>query len=373
MANSFSQFWSSLSSGLFKKGDDSFLGVDLGSSSVKVIQLRRDKGQAVLETYGELSTGPYSGLSVGQVGKIDTKKLAELMHDLFREANITARQGAMAIPLKSSLITSVDFPKMPEDKIAQMIPMEARKYVPVPVSEVELDWSIIPRKPSDEPEGNQSSVDENNKMEVLIVAIHKDIMKRYQQLASVLGVEVQFLEIETFSAMRSVLRGDLSAMAVVDIGAASTKTVVVDYGAVRLSHTIDKGSQDISASLSRSLGVSFGKAEQIKREVGLLDRDTGQSTASASPIVEYIFSEVNQVMVNYQKKYNRAIDRVVLIGGGALLKGLMPIAEKNVYAPVELGHPFSRVESPDFMEDILKEVGPGFAVSIGLALRGLSD
>jgi len=380
MSNPFSKL-----SGLFNKST-SVLGVDIGSSSVKVIQLKNENGRAVLETYGELATGPYGDKAVGQAVTLASDQLSALLSDLFREANITTKLGAISIPLRSSLLVNIEVPDMPEDKLATMIPIEARKYIPVPITEVMLDWSIIPESnrsryiPGQAPTPQPTSDDKNNqvldvkKLKVLIVAIHNDTLRQYEQIAKDSKIDTEFLEIETFSAMRASIQSDFGVTAIVDLGAVTTKLVVVEQGIIRLSHTINKGAQDITLAIERSLSVPFIKAEEIKREVGLVekfgDKDIGQTI---SPITEYIFSEVNQAMVEYQKDYSRSIDKVILIGGGAMLKGLLPIAEERLYAPVILGTPFDRVEAPAFLKNALNNIGPEFAVSIGLALRLLQE
>ncbi len=374
MSNWFKKIFTTGGLSLFKR-DDSVIGIDFGSSSIKVIQLRTDKGRVVLETYGELSTGPYGDLAVGQAVNLAPAKLSSLLKDLFKEANIGTKAGAMAIPLRSSLLVPMELPDLPDSNLDEIIPIEARKYIPVPISEVVLDWWVLPKKEGKTKENSTKSKHPAGPMlEVFMVAIHQDTLKQYEEVAKLSQVNVGFFEIETFSAMRSVLRDNQSTIAILDIGAATSKMVVVDQGAVKLSHTINKGSQDITLAISRSMNISFAKAEEIKRKVGLAEKiGADDLTDMASPIVEYIFSEVSRIMVDYQKKHNRAIDKVVLIGGGALLKGIKEVASKNIYAPVEFGLPFNRVEAPAFLEKILKEIGPSFAVSIGLALRALEE
>src|SRR3989344_5187200 len=128
----------------FLKEDNSAIGIDVGSSSVKVVQLKLKGGKAILETYGELTLGTYGGQSVGQAVVLPTDKLAEAITDLFREANVTTRNAALSIPLRSSLLKVIEVPAFSEKKLNQIIPIEARKYVPVPINEVALDWWVIP-------------------------------------------------------------------------------------------------------------------------------------------------------------------------------------------------------------------------------------
>jgi type IV pilus assembly protein PilM len=271
---------------------------------------------------------------------------------------------------------AIEIPEIAGNNLDSVIPIEARKYVPVPITEVALDWWVIPKTTSE-------SMDDAKEAKtggapamtnVLVVAIHKDVIKQYEDISKNLALQTKFLEIETFSAMRSSLQHDLGATVVVDLGAATTKMVIVDYGVVRLSHTINKGSQDVTHAIARSLNIPFIKAEEIKRKIGLVEKVGGGSlVATLSPIVEYIFSEVTRVMVNYQKKYNRSVDKVILIGGGASLKGVKEIAQQHVYAPIVFGDPFERVEAPAFLAPVLSEVGPSFAVAIGVALRAIQE
>jgi type IV pilus assembly protein PilM len=356
------------------KRDNSFFGVDIGLSSVKVVQVRNDRGRVILETYGELATGPYGGLAVGQAAALSSDKAGQLIKDLLREANVTATRGAIAIPLRSSLIIDANIPEVDDEKLATMIPLEARKYVPVPISEVSLDWLKIPVSSDSRLEWS----DDKNKhpsTKILIVAIQNDTISQTQDAAKRAGFTPTFFEIETFSSIRSTLRGDLGATAILDIGAGTSKLAIVDRGVVRVSHTISKGAQDITVAVSHSLGVPFAKAEEIKREVGLVARSGtyGELESVINPSVDYVFAETSRVMVKYQKENRRSVDKLILIGGGALLKGISEIAAKTVGVPVALGTPFDKTETPAFLGNILTEAGPVFAVALGLALRGLEE
>jgi type IV pilus assembly protein PilM len=315
-------------------------------------------------------------MMIGQAVNLTPEKTVSLIKDLFQAANITTNHGTLSIPLKSSLVINVEVPDIGRGEVEKMIPIEARKYIPVPISEVLIDWWAIPQKINDDVDNYSSNPqithDKGGKVEALVVAIHKDTIAQYQSIAHDLNLLPDFFEIETFSAIRSCVSTDLNAKALIDLGASTTKMTIVDYGVVRESHTINKGAQDITTAISHSLGVSFGKAEEIKRKVGLLERFGEQELGSTiSPILDYIFSEINNVMIKFQEKHNRPIDKVVLIGGGALLKGVVDLARKSVDVPVVVGEPFNKVETPAFLEEVLREAGPGFAVAVGLGLREL--
>jgi type IV pilus assembly protein PilM len=357
--------------GLFKK-TESVIGLDIGSSFIKVVQIRKDQGRAVLETYGELALGPYGGLDVGRATNLPPDKIAEAIKDLFREANVTTKTGSVALPLSSALLTLIELPMLDEEKLAQMIPIEARKYIPVPITEVTLDWIIIPR--SEEPtEGTPDPA--KQKIQVMIVAIHNQVLNKHQDIVSKIGLEGASFEIEVYSSIRATLGHDMSPLMFLDMGAGITKLAMVEQGIIKSVHIVSRGSQEMTLALSRSLNVSIAKAESLKRSIGLLGKDEeGQKVSS---IIEstagYIFAEANRVLLSYQNKNNRSVSKVVLTGGGALLKGLPEFARKWLEAEVVLGDSFSKVESPAFLQTVLSEAGPEFSVAIGLALKKLQE
>lgn len=342
------------------------LGVDIGTSSIKVVQLRKEKERAILETYGELSIGPYAELKIGQAVKLPEDKIIEALKDLLREANVKAKTATVAIPLASSFITLISLPFSSDDEFSEIIKMEARRYIPIPLSEVVLDWWVIPEI------SNKQSSDRKKFTSVLLAAIHKDTVNAYRNIVSGARLEAKFYEIECFSTIRSCLSKGNSPVAIIDFGASTTKLTVVDYGIMKEAHSISHGSQELTLALSRSLNIDFSRAEEMKREIGLSDLPENQQVVSIfEPILSYIFLEVNRFIKDFQKKSNRSVGKVVLSGGGSLLKGLVDFSVKKFTIEVELADPFSRVEYPILLSSVIKEVGVNFSTATGLALRDL--
>ena len=367
---------------LFKKTGDSVLGIDIGSSSIKVIQLRKKGGQAILETYGELALGPYSGLEIGRATHLPADKLSEALNDVLRESNATTRKCGIAIPLPSSLVSLIEMPAAPPTQLAQMIPIEARKYIPVPISEITLDWWIIPEqeaKPSPLQGAPMSgdaaaSAPSAPKVDVLVVAIHNEAITKYQDIVRKTALESSFFEIEVFSTMRAVLEEENATVLIFDLGAGSTKLYIVDRGVIRVSHTINRGSQEITLAMSRALSIPVAEAENVKRNFGLGYKHEGVDVSQVmSPTLNFIFSEANRVLLNFERRYNRPIANVVVTGGGINLKGFYEMARAAFQAPVLVANPFSKLQAPAFLDPVLKGAGPEFAVAIGVALRRLQE
>jgi len=358
----------------FKSKEISAIGIDIGSSFIKVVQLKKKGGKAILETYGELALGPYADLAVGQMTNLSAEKLAEAIADILKESNITTKNAALSIPFSASLVSMIQLPKLSEGQLDSIIPIEARKYIPVPIGEVSIDWWVVPHP--DEYEGADGEpVDiKNQKIDVLIAAIHSETVSKYQDVVNRVQLENIFFEIEMFSTIRSTFGHDMKLVMVLDMGAGTTKLSIVEYGVVKSSHSVGRGSQDITLSLSKSLGVSMEEAEKIKREHGLLEQNgNNQIKETISLSTDYIFSEINRVLLNYERKFSKTIGKVVLTGGGVLLPGFRDKAKEMLKAEIVYGDPFSKVEAPAFLEGLLREAGPEFAVAIGLALRKLQD
>lgn len=382
MAFSFSTLLKKLSIGSSAEG--SVIGVDIGASSIKIVQLRSSRGVAILETYGELALGPYGKQAIGKTVKLPTANLAEALTDLMREANVTTRTSGISIPFSSSLVSVIELPDVDEESLKRIIPIEARKYIPLPISEVQLDWFIIPREVGEDsafdrvrekPESPQGAKPASR--EILLVAINNALIEEYQTITADAGIGVDFYEIEIFSAIRSTLGHGLAPVVVVDLGAATTKIYVVERGIVRFTHLVTHGSQQMTENLARSLDWEFEKAERVKRERGLVE-STAYSVDENDRIKQALlstltrlFSEVNKVLLSYGQRYNKNVARVVLTGGGASLPGLAPVAKQSLNAEVEIANPFGHTEAPAFLENVLREIGPGFSVAVGLALRKL--
>jgi len=354
----------------FLKKETSVIGIDVGSAFLKVIQLKKKGGQAILETYGELALGPYAELEIGQATNLSAEKMSEAIKDLFRESNVTTLNSGISIPLNSSLMSLIEMPALDNNQLKKMIPIEARKYIPVPISEVTLDWWVLPE---DKEEKKKS-----NKLSVLIVAIHNEIINKYKEIIKNVNLSNSFLELEVFCTARATFGTHMPPVMILDLGASSTKISIMEYGIIKSQHIINRGSQDITQALSRSLGISIQKAEELKIETGLLGASSEtEDNKSVSETIELtldnIFSEANRVLLNYQRRYNKTIRNVVLTGGGAMLKGMNEFAVKNLETEVVYADPFSKIETPAFLDSLLKEVGPSFAVAVGVALRKLQE
>lgn len=364
-------------SSLFSKEVKSVLGVDIGTSAVKVVQLRLEKGRVVLETYGAIALGPYASVEIGRATSLPAEKIAEALKDVIREANVTTTDAAIAIPYSSSLVSIIRLPSTVEKQLATVVPIEARKYIPVPINEVLLDWFVV----------NDGKKSTDGKLDVLMVAIHNDTIAKFRSIGSEAALVPGFFEIEVFSAVRASLDHGLAPVAVIDMGAATTKFYIVERGLIRESHIINHGSQDLTLNASRALSVTIAQAEERKRKYGLTGEGpattqgaslpAGQAGADLKRSFELslapMISELTRTVSSWETRTGQTLSSLVLTGGGATLRGLREFMQSKVTTPIRLSDPFGKTQAPAFLEAILKDAGPEFSVAVGLALRRLQE
>ena len=379
MDNAFKKIFSGIS-GFVSGAEASAVGIDIGSSAIKVVEIKRKGGKIMLETYGAIALGPYDALDLGRVTNLSVEKIAEALKEVLKQSGITANSGAFSIPIQSSLIFTVELPIIMKDsEMATIVSTEARKYIPVPITEVSIDYFILPKKESSFEEMNTVDGNSNipskkvaDKTTVLVVATQNDAISRYRSIVSECQLSASFFEIEIFSSVRANFEHELSPVLLMDLGAARTKLSIIEFGMVKSYHTIDRGGASITDSISKSLSVPFNEAEKMKKDFGLFGNPLEKSLADIIKIhIDYIFSETNSVLLEYEKRYNRTISKVIFTGGGSLLKGLTEVATNNFKAEIEIGHPFNKVNAPAFLGKVLDTMGPEFAVALGLALRKL--
>lgn len=348
----------------FSRKPENTIGIDIGSHSTKVIQLRYESERAVLETYGELKNEGYlksetaRGISVTRYSDAD---LASLLQDLLREANVTSKEAVFSIPATSSFTTTITFPRISPKEIASSIPLEARKYIPIPLGEVVLDWDIL------------ETGEERDTIEVLLVAIPREIVEKFQRVSALTKLNVRALEVETFSLVRALVGRDLTPTALINFGHISSTVAIVDKGKLRLSHNLNRGSHDLTRALERGLGVTIERAEAMKRDIGLSAKEEEREIASImAPLIETLFADIDTVIRNYNRKSPRKIQKINLTGGGSQLKGIIEVAATRFGVEVLRGNPFARIVAPAFMQMIFREIGPSFSTATGLALHEIT-
>lgn len=352
---------------MFGKNDqkdiiESSVGVDIGTYAIKVLQVRKDADQIHLETYGELEMAAYDSLPPGSIANIGEEKLITALRDLFTASKVTANRVVFAIPMQDCFVSSINIPKVSDKELNSLLPIEARKYLPVPVSEVKLNYWRT--------EVNNRVSDKEDT--IVIAAVKNETHNLYMRLVEKLGIKNFSFEIESLSLARAVLKNIKNEETVlcVDIGGKNSFVSLLENGTVKSVNLIQKGSYDNSSQLSKVLGISIDVAEEAKRIFGYLGDDSSPYLGEVMGLASYpLFDEIKHLLLSYERKYNINIEKVVLSGGGALQKGIRDILSEFLKREVILINSFSGIVLPDKLKDILKDGNEKYAVASGLALK----
>ena len=337
------------------------VGIDLGSSSIKVVELENTERAITLRTYGELQLGPYGEAPLGSTVQLSEQKRIEALVDVLREANVKAKAGTLAMPLSSSFVVTVPLTLGPGEDVESKIPIESRKYIPVPLTDVILDWSELP----------QHGTAESSVTEVLLAAIQTEELATLNSIMRAVSMSSQPSEIEVFSAVRAMQKPDAPIMAVIDLGAQVSKLYISNQGVLERIHRVSAGGMSITNKLAQLLEVSFVEAENIKRNSLIDTKSQTELTKVLATTLGGAFQEFKRIIDQYENRVGESVGAVVIIGGVAQTNGIPALARDTLGRDVQIGNAFDQVAYPAFMEDTLRMIGSNFAVSLGAALRSL--
>ncbi|MDP2637108.1 MAG: type IV pilus assembly protein PilM [bacterium] len=340
----------------------SFLGVDIGTSAVKIAEVKRWGERKSLKNYAELQGSalydkPFRTFERSTL-VLSKQDIARVIKAMLQEANIQTKDALFSLPDFSSFFTHFELPPMTREELPEAVAFEARRHVPLPLSEVTFDWQLL--------EGN---FEQKTPLKILMVAVPKEIVNQYQEIANLAGLTLSGLEAEVFCIIRSCVNAeDKSSLALLDIGAQSTTVNIIAKRALRVSHSVDVAGNSLTDRIAKSLSVDANMADRYKFEKGMTDKNLA---LILSPMVDILLSELERVSREVQQQGGKEVERIVLAGGTALLPGLLEYVGTTAGKPTFIANPFENLYYPPVLEQTLKNLGPSFAVAIGAALRGL--
>ena len=337
-----------------------FLGVDVGSSALRVVEISGWGDRKTLKNYGEIRMRtmykePFRSFEKNAL-LLSTNDIARALRGILQEIHSTAKKAIFAISDYSSFFTTFDLPPMKEKELGDAVRFEARRHVPMPLSEVVLDWQLLER------------TKESRAYRVLLVAVPKEVVNYYEEIARFAGLELVALEAEIFGNIRSYFKEEKEPAVLIDIGSHTTTVSVVANGMLRISHTLNTGGNNFTERVSKSLGVDYESAEEEKMQKGI--HLAQGNVRILLPLVDLISMEIKKVLEGFEQQKAGTARKIVLSGGSSKLPGLREYFEKQFGKQTELIAPFQDLLYPPLLEDTIKDIGPSWAVTVGMALRG---
>lgn len=378
--------------GLFGgKKSKGFLGVDIGASSIKVVELSLEKGRAKLMTYGYAELPPESaGVSFFDQPKEAGKLLAGVM----KSANVKSTQAMAALPTTNVFSTILSLPKVKDVKQRDaVIDAELSKLTPLPLSEmitqrIFLDSKKEKKKDKKAKKATGENTEERSKSDdqkqkdkhfrVLVTGSAKSFVQKYIEIFKSAKVELQAIDTEAFALIRSLIGKDRSAIMVLDIGSKRTNITVVEKGIPFVSRSINVGGNAVTTRLMDTMQLPEQEAERVKRDLGTMGQAKSELPGGLpkilEPVMQPLVNEIRyamQLYANMELTELKKIDKIILTGGSSHLPNvpeyLAEVLNMNVYR----GDPWARVVYPKDLETVLEEIGPRMSVAIGLAMRDM--
>ena len=227
--------------------NESFLGIDVGSSSIKIVELKNQAGKATLLTYGFSE-------NLDDLDQTDPKDIAVIINKICAKAGSLSRKAVSALPTFSVFSSIINLANLSKKDLPAAINWEAKKVIPLPPEEMILDWKKI--------EADNAASDKNN-VKILLTGAPRTLVKRYIEIFKNAQINLLSLETETFALIRSLLGNDKSTVMLVEIGAKTTSFTIIDRSIPILNRSVDIGGWTITKALSHSLNIGFDRAQRF--------------------------------------------------------------------------------------------------------------
>lgn len=341
-------------------GGRSSIGLDIGSGYLKVVQLKDNKGGYELELFDMLALPPELIVD-GSI--IDSLRLVDSLKELLRKSKIKTKDVAISIAGHSSVIIKrVSLPDMSEEELSESIKFEAEQYIPFDIEDVNLDFQIL--GPKEEP----------GQMDVILVAIKKDIINEYLSVVKEAGFNCQIVDVNSF-ALENIYEINYEIetnknISLVNIGASTINMNILKGGISVFTRDSAVGSNLHTEVLQREFNLTYEVAERLKRGEPIENISPQDAYSVMELASEEIIGEVNRSLEYFREEINE----IVLSGGCALIKDFPKLLAEKIGVETKVLEPFKNIRIPKkFDLTYIEEMAPMAAVAAGLALRRPGD
>jgi len=344
----------------------SLLGLDIGSHSIKMVDLAKVRGGYKLKAIG---LGMLPAECIVDKDIMDSETVMETIKSLIDNLKIRPRGTATAISGHSVIVKKAELPIMTEAELDQSLMIEAEQYIPFDINDVYLDSFIL-----------GENIERSDMMDVLLVASKKEMVDDYASAIRNAGLKTMVMDVDVF-ALETMYETNYpdapeSLVALVDLGASMININIIKDGVPVFTRDISMGGRQLTERIQREFGVSYERAENIKIGADIVGVDLERVNYIFKMAVETYVQEIRRTLDFFlSTMVNENIERIFLSGGSARLPGLIGMLEKQTEISVEMINPFNEVLWDDkiFDSEYMAYIAPQMAVAIGLALRKAED
>lgn len=337
-------------------------GLDISTSFIRAVQLGADKSSFKLDACIVVPTPSKGMLSESPA---DEEEMAQAIKKAVVDAGISTKNVNVALPENQVYTKVVEMPYLSDRELASAIYWEAEQYIPIPLASVTLSWNVIKR--SAKPQSNE-------KMDVLMVGAPNLIVKKYQKVLNMAGLNISAMETEIISTVRAITAftpaNSVTPSIIVSIGAITTSLAIVIGNNLIFTYSLPIGGSAINRAISADFGLTNIQAEEYKKAYGISKGPLGQRIGSATePIMSSILSEVKKAIIYFSQKYKDSrIEQIVLSGETAKLPGIDAYFANSSGIESVVANPWKFLNPLDVPKEIFDKA-PDYSIAVGLALR----
>lgn len=335
------------------------VGLDIGSKTIKIIELAREGEGWRLRASGVVG---YEGITPD---KANTDKelmhLAQAIRRLHKEAKISSKEVAVAIPESQVYTRSIKFPLLTDAEVASAVKWEAEQYIPIPLNEAVVQHQIIEKREDATPP----------EVVVLLVAAPRSIVESYQKVVQLAGLTLISAETELMALVRSLAPPDATVL-IADFGARSTNIAISKKGQLTFSRSVATAGEAFTRAVAQSLGIEKKQAEEYKRTYGLSGTKLeGKVKIALDPVFRMVADEIRKAIQFYQVEERGDSPQSLILSGGTVgMPEVVSALTKHLGLEVIVGNPFSKIIVDPEAAKTLAEYAPLYSIAVGLAMRG---
>lgn len=338
-------------------GDSDFFGLDIGTTAIRLVQLRGSSPRALVKYAYVPLTG---NISLSEAAA-DQQKLAQAISQLVKQSGVGIRNVTVGIPSNRVFTTVADVERLPSHELAKAISYQADSLIPTPLTESKIDWVVIGDSPADK-----------TKQEILLTSVPNKFVEGRLDILESIGLNVIAFEPDNLAMARALMKpGDASAQLLLDVGRRSADLVIMLGGVPHLTRSIPTGVEAIVRAAIQNLNVDDKQGEQFVFKFGLSkEKLEGQVFQAINGTVDLLIGEIEKSIKFFQARYASAKLEKIIVTGGASVIPEFPLYLANKFGlNVEIGNAWQGVAfSPDRQNELLA-ISNQFSVAVGLAER----
>ncbi|EKD87262.1 MAG: hypothetical protein ACD_36C00174G0010 [uncultured bacterium] len=338
---------------------NAILGVDIGSHSIKVVEISKDIKTASLLSAGSIPTPPGA---LSSNSSVDYEAVAVALKKLLKDIGAKSRDANVALPESQVFTRVIAVPQLSARELSSAMRWEAEQYIPLPLDQVNLDFTIL----------RDSKQTGKSTMEALLVAAPKVLVEKYLTILELAEITPVGVETEIIAASRAVIRTtpSLRTVMVASLGAQTTDFAILEDGVLSFTRSISSGGEALSRALAQRLEFDISQAEEYKKIYGLeTNKLEGKIVEAVKPIMDTIIGEMKRAIAFYEKEHpNQHVEVIILSGGTSKVPGMVVYIASEMNIETQLVNPWIGIKR-DNRFTALDSQGPVFSVAVGLSLR----